>query len=83
MIAEPHPLNPFAVEIKRLISEGMTQIQIAEKVGVSQAIVSEWAAGKKLPGATRVPSLVEIGVSRSAYNEARIQKVLSAPSDIL
>jgi transcriptional regulator with XRE-family HTH domain len=83
MTAEPCLVNPFAAEIKRLLGEGMTQTQIAEKVGVSQAIVSEWAAGNKLPGAARLPLLVAIGVSRAAYENARIQKILCPGGDNL
>ncbi len=81
MIAEPCLVNPFAAEIKRLISEGMTQAQIAKKVGVSQAIVSGWATGNKLPSASRLPRLMDIGVSKSAYEQARIQRILSPNSD--
>ena len=40
-------------------SAGLTQAQLAEKVGVSQATVSEWERGDYLPGAQKLPALAD------------------------
>ena len=47
----------FALARKRL---GMTQAQIAEKIGVDQGSVSNWERGKGKPNVTLIPKVAEV-----------------------
>ena len=38
---------------------GLTQSQLAEKVGVAQATVAEWERGDYFPSAQKLPSIAE------------------------
>lgn len=76
-------MNPFAAEIKRLLEGSFTQAKIAQAVGVSQVAVAKWLAGGSLPDPSRIPALVQIGVSREAYEKACLQKIQSKSGDIL
>ena len=38
-------------------SAGLTQVQLAEKVGVAQATVAEWERGDYYPRASIIPAL--------------------------
>ena len=40
-------------------SAGLTQVQLAEKVGVTQATVSDWERGDYFPGAQKLPALAD------------------------
>ena len=39
---------------------GMTQVQLADKLGISQANVSIWESGKIFPQADKLPILAKI-----------------------
>lgn len=39
---------------------GLTQAELAEKLGVSQGVVSFWEIGRNLPEASKLPELARI-----------------------
>lgn len=60
--------EPLAVRIKRLrVATGLTQGQLAELLGVSQAAVGRWEAGEFLPKGRYVVKLAgALGIDVSA-----------------
>ncbi len=47
--------------IKRLRERaGLTQAQLAEKVGASQSAVALWETGARMPRADKLPKLAEV-----------------------
>ena len=45
---------------KKIEKSGKTMAAVADEVGVSRAIVSEWASGRKLPAADKLPKLSSV-----------------------
>ncbi len=45
---------------EKRIAAGLTQIQLAEKVGVNQSAVAQWECGRAAPKAELLPKLAEI-----------------------
>jgi transcriptional regulator with XRE-family HTH domain len=39
---------------------GLTQVQLADSLGVSQANISAWEKGKAFPSADKLPSIAEV-----------------------
>ena len=39
---------------------GLTQVQLAELLGVSQANISTWEKGKAFPSADKLPNIAEV-----------------------
>lgn len=60
--------EPLAVRIKRLrMASGLTQGQLAERLGLSQAAVGRWEAGEFLPKGRYVVKLAgALGINVSA-----------------
>lgn len=51
--------------VRRRLIAGMTQQQLADKLGVSRSSVGEWEQGANLPGPSLIPALADaLGVSR-------------------
>lgn len=49
------------MNIKRLReAAGMTQAELADKIGVTQPIVASWETGVKNPRAAKLPKLAQI-----------------------
>ena len=47
----------FTSEIRK--AKGITQIELAKKVGVSRSTVAMWEAGHRFPTATKLPKIAE------------------------
>lgn len=58
VIMLPHPFADFASRFSRaLLAAGLTQQELAERVGVTQSTVSHWFTGKRKPGLKRLESV--------------------------
>ena len=57
------PMRQDAEEIRllrRISSWGLTQREVARRLGVSQALVSMWARGRRKPGRVRMAALRQL-----------------------
>jgi transcriptional regulator with XRE-family HTH domain len=46
---------------------GLTQAELAERLGISQRAVAEWEAGNSYPKAGRLKHLIELGIQHQAF----------------
>ena len=58
--------------VRQLREHGMTQGQICRQLGVSPALVSGWAKGKRAPSAEQLAALRELGSGKTS--EVRVKR---------
>jgi transcriptional regulator with XRE-family HTH domain len=46
--------------LERTTTPKMTQLEVAEKLGVSPSLVSLWMSGKRMPGRSKIKKLAEL-----------------------
>ncbi len=49
----------FTIKTLR-IARGLTQFELAKKMGVSQATVGMWETGERTPRSSKIPKLAEV-----------------------
>ena len=60
-------------EVRKL--SGVSQIQVAQKLGISQGAVAMWETGKRIPKTTDLPKIAEaLNVSVETILECFIDK---------
>ena len=57
--------------LRRLSSWGLTQREVARRLGVTQALVSMWATGRRKPGPARLAALRQLVADTRSEEERR------------
>ena len=57
---------------------GLTQVGLAERLGVSRRAVAEWEGGLSYPKAERLKQLITLGVQQQAFASGREEQEIRA-----